>query len=664
MQLRPNLPEFSARASPRPAQKGTMPISKLVAVGDAVSVVGSGDVVVTSGYGGHGVPEAILIALEQRFLSEGLPRDLTLVYAGGQGDGDGRGLNHLGHEGMLRRVVGGHYGLVPRIVKLAIEEKLEAYNLPEGVLVHLYRNIARGAPLLLSKIGIGTFVDPRFEGGKVNSSAVEDLVELIEIGGEEWLVYHGFSVDVALIRGTTADQEGNITMEREALSLESLALAIAAKTSGGHVICQVERVAEVGSLDSREVRIPGVLVDAVVVAPPEHHMQTFGTSYNPGMSGEIRVPVGSIERLPLDYRTLIARRAACELTADAVVNVGVGLPDLIGRVAAEERISDLVTFTIDPGVIGGIPLSGHDFGGAVNRQAVVDHAAAFDFIDGGGLDMAFLGIAQCDAKGDVNVSRFGRSLAGCGGFINLTQRTKRIVFVTPFTSGGLETLIEDGVLHIRKEGAVRKFVSEVDQVTFSGSRALEQGQEVLYVTERCVFALSPAGLTLTEVAPGINVDSQIVSLLPFDVIVDDPKTMFAPLLGPGLVGLREQMLDTRIEDRLYYDIDSNTVFMDFSGMHLRTTEDISQVVAAVDSLLGPLDRRVHSIVNYDRFLADDAVEAEYVDAVKYVADKYYLSVSRHATSGFTRLKLAKQFAKRDIDTGLHKSANAAASEES
>jgi propionate CoA-transferase len=627
-------------------------ISKLVDAADAVAVIRSGDVIAASGYGGHGVSEGTLVALEERFLEEGSPRDLTLVYAGGQGDADERGLNHLGHEGMLARVIAGHYGLVPKIAELAVDEKLEAYNFPEGVLVHLYRNIARAAPRVLSRVGLGTFVDPRLEGGKVNASATADLVELVEFDDEEWLLYKGFPIDIALIRGTTADPEGNVTMEREALSLEALAIAIAAKTSGGYVICQVERVAEVGSLDSRKVRIPGVMVDAVVVAPPEYHMQTFGTAYNPSMSGEIRVPVSSVDRLPLDYRTVIARRAACEMKPDAVVNVGIGLPDLIGRVAAEERITDLVTFTVDPGVIGGIPLGGFDFGGAVNRQAVIDHAAAFDFIDGGGLDIAFLGIAQCDARGDVNVSRFGSRLAGCGGFINLTQRTQRIVFVTPFTSGGLDAVVEDGALVIRSEGQVRKFVPEVEQVTFSAARAGIQRQDVLYVTERCVFELSPDGLALTEVAPGIDVDEQILALLPFDVIVRDVSPMDALLFTPGLIGLRDRMLDVRIEDRLHYSSEANTVFMDFSGMRVRSKADVDQIVAAVDTLLQPLAHRVHSIVNYDRFLLDDNVVDTWADAVKYVSDKHYLTVSRHATSGFTRLKLGREFAKRNIEASL------------
>lgn len=629
-----------------------MSISKIVDAADAVSVIRSGDVVATSGYGGHGVPEGILVALEDRFTTEGLPRDLTLMYAGGQGDGGERGLNHLGHEGLLARVIAGHYGLVPKIAKLAVDEKIEAYNFPEGALVHMYRNIGRGGLRTMSKVGLGTFVDPRLEGGKVNASAEADLVELVEFDGEEWLLYRGLPIDVVLIRGTTADPEGNITMEREALSLETLSLAIAARTSGGHVICQVERVAQAGSLDSRAVRVPAVMVDAVVVAPPEQHMQTFATAYNPGMSGEIRVPPGSIERLPLDHRTVIARRAACEMTADAIVNVGVGLPDLIGRVAGEEGISDLVTFTVDPGVIGGIPLGGSDFGGAINRQAVIDHAAAFDFIDGGGLDIAFLGIAQCDGRGDVNVSRFGDRLAGCGGFIDLTQRTRRILFVTPFTSGGLDAAIEDGVLQIRTEGRVRKFVSEVEQITFSGAHAVDQHQDVLYVTERCVFALSPEGLVLTEVAPGIDLEQNVLSLLPFDVVVDDPQLMYAPLFEPGLIGLRDRMLDVHIEERLHYEPASNTVFMDYAGMHVRTEAEVTEIVRAVDDLLGPLGHRVHSIVNYDRFSLDEDVVEAYADAVKYVADTYYLTVSRHATSGFTRLKLGREFAKRNIESGM------------
>lgn len=388
-----------------------MPISKMVTAADAVSVIRDGDIVASSGWGGHGVAEAVLAAIEQRYLTRESPTDLTLVWAGGQGDGADRGLNHLGHEGLLRCTIGGHYGLVPKIERLAIDEKIEAYNLPEGVLVHLYRNIASGSPGVLSTVGIGTFVDPRIEGGKVNKSAVEDIVEVTHRGSEDWLFYRGFPIDVAIIRGTTADPLGNITTEKEAVSLEILQLAMAARASGGYVICQVERVAEAGSLDSRDVRVPGILVDAVVVSEPEQHTQSWDTVYNPAMSGEIRIPTESLDPLSLDGRTVIARRAAMELRADDVVNVGLGLPELVGRVAGEEGIHDLVTFTIDTGVIGGVPMSGFDFGAAVNREALVDHASSFDFIDGGGLSTVFLGVAECDAFGNVNVSRFGNRLA-------------------------------------------------------------------------------------------------------------------------------------------------------------------------------------------------------------------------------------------------------------
>ena len=362
-----------------------MSISKIVSAADAVSVIRDGDVVASSGWGGHGVAEAVLAAIGRRYITQNSPTNLTLVWAGGQGDGAERGLNHLGHEGLLHRTIGGHYGLVPKIEILAIDEKIEAYNLPEGVLVHLFRNIASGSPGVLSTIGIGTFVDPRVEGGKVNKSAVEDIVELTNRDNEDWLFYKGFPVDVAIIRGTTADPLGNITTEKEAVSLEILHLAMAARASGGYVICQVERVAEAGSLDSRDVRVPGILVDAVVVADAEQHTQSWDTAYNPAMSGELRIPVQSLEPLALDARTIIARRAAMELGADDVVNVGLGLPELVGRVAGEEAIHDLVTFMIDTGVIGGVPLSGFDFGAAVNREALIDHASSFDFIDGGGL---------------------------------------------------------------------------------------------------------------------------------------------------------------------------------------------------------------------------------------------------------------------------------------
>lgn len=633
-----------------------MSISKVVAADDAVSVIRSGDLVASSGYGGHGVAEEVLIALERRYLQDDEPRDLTLVWAGGQGDVAERGLNHLGHEGLLKRTIGGHYGLVPSIERLAVEEKIEAYNLPEGVIVHLFRNIASGSPGILSTIGIGTFVDPRVEGGKVNASARDDLVEVTVNEDGEWLFYRGFPIDVAIIRGTTADPFGNVTLEREAALLETLELALAARASGGHVICQVERVAEPGSLDSRNVRVPGILVDAIVVAEPENHMQTWSTAYNPAMSGEIRIPSETMERLPLDGRTVIARRAALELEPDSVVNVGLGLPELVGRVAADEGIQDLITFTVDTGVIGGVPLTGMDFGGAVNREAVISHASSFDFIDGGGLDAVFLGVAECDAGGNVNLSRFGKRLAGCGGAINLTQRTQNVVFLTPFTSGGLAVSIVDGHLEIRSEGRFAKFVDTVGQMTFCADYACERQQNITYVTERCVFKLRPSGgLQLTELAPGVDLERHILALLPFEPVIEDLTAMDEKLFRETGMELRERLLSLNPDDRLSYDGGSNTVFIDWSGLHVRTAQDVDAMVEAVDRLLGPLDRRVHAIVNYDRFQLDEAAVDAYGDAVRYVQKTYYLDdgVTRHSTTAFMRLKLGRELAKRRLEPTVY-----------
>ena len=622
-------------------------LKKVIPVEDAVSVLQDGDVLATSGYGGHGVPEQLLVAVEKRFLDTGHPRNLTLVHATGQGDGKDKGLNRLAHEGLLGRVIGGYFGLSPKLGQLVLDGKVQAYNLPEGVITHLYRDIGAGKPGTLSRVGLGTFVDPRLEGGKMNRATVEDLVELTTIGGQEYLFYKAFPINVAFIRGTTADPDGNITMEKEALLLENLALAIAARNSHGYVICQVERVAAEGSLDSRHVRLPGVLVDAVVVAEHPHHMQTYGTVYNPALSGEVRIPVKTLPPLPLDDRKVIARRAAMELLPNSVVNLGIGLPDTVGRVASEEKIYDLMTLTVDPGVMGGVPAAGADFGAAINCQAVIDHCSQFDFIDGGGLDCAFLGFAECDREGSVNASRFGDRVAGCGGFINISQNAKKVVFMGNFTAGGAELAVQDGRLRIAREGRVSKFVERVGQVTFSGPEAARRGQEVLYVTERCVFRLTPAGLALAEVAPGVDVERDILRLLPFRPVVDRPAAMDGALFAAAPLGLRDRMLDINIDARLSYDPAINTVFMNYAGMRVRNAADIDAIIAAVDRLLEPLGKRVNSIVNYEGFSVDDEAMDAYMDAVRYVEKKYYLKVSRFTNSGFLRLKLGKELEKRD-----------------
>ncbi len=630
-----------------------MSIRKVVTADEAVALVQDEDVVASSGYGGNGTPEALFEALEKRFVENAAPRGLTLIWAGGQGDGRSRGLNHFGHEGLLKRTIGGHYGLIPSIERLALEDKIEAYNIPEGVLTHLYRDIAAGKPGTLSRVGIGTFVDPRIEGGKVNKAAKDDIVELFELGGEEVLFFKAFPINVALIRGTTADPEGNVTMEKEALRLETLALAMAARNSGGIVLCQVERIAEGGSLEARRVRVPGVLVDAVVVAEPEQHMQTYRTDYNPGLSGELRVPIDTIPSLPLDEKKVIARRAALELLPNSIINLGLGLPDSVGVVAAEERVQDLVTLTVDPGIIGGVPLGGDDFGAALNFDAAIDHPYQFDFIDGGGLDMACLGFAECDGAGNINASRFGKRLSGCGGFINISQNSKKVVFVGTFTSGGFKAEVKDGAMVIHQEGKFRKFVDAVGQITFSGAVAAKQDQDVLYVTERCVFRLTPDGLALAEVAPGVDAERDILRQLPFDPVGDAPEPMDPAIFQPEPMGLRDRLLDIHMEDRLSYEPETNMLFMNLSGLRVRTQDDIDRIREVVDNFLRPIGKRVKAIINYDSFDADPEILGAYMDLVHYVEKTYYLEVSRYTTSGFMRLKLGKGLGDRKVSSQVY-----------
>jgi propionate CoA-transferase len=512
---------------------------KIVTAAQAVDRIRDGDTVATGGFVGVGFAENIAVALEQRFIATGLPRGLTLVYAAGQGDGKQRGLNHFGHAGLVKRVIGGHWGLVPALQKLAIDNQVEAYNLPQGVISQLFRDTAAGKPGLVSSVGLGTFVDPRFGGGKINALAREDVVSLIEIDGREYLFYKTRPIHVAIVRGTSADAAGNVTMEKEALTLEALAIAMAAHNSGGIVIVQVEQVVANGSLNPRQVKIPGILVDCVVVAEkPEYHMQTFATGYSAAYAGAARVPLSSIGLMPLCERKIIARRAFMELSRGDVVNLGIGMPEVVAQVAAEEGMLAAITLTAEAGVIGGMPAGGLDFGTATNADAVIDQPYQFDFYDGGGLDVAVLGLAQADRHGNLNVSKFGAIVAGAGGFINISQNARKVVFAGTFTACGLKTAVSEGQLRIVSEGSMRKFVDEVEHRTYSGEFAWARGQEALYVTERCVFRLVEGGLELVEVAPGIDVERDVMARMAFRPKVSAQlKLMDARIFVDGAMGL-------------------------------------------------------------------------------------------------------------------------------
>jgi propionate CoA-transferase len=493
---------------------------------EAANLVSDGDTLLTDGFIGSCFAEELAIGLEQRFVETGSPKNLTLIFCAGQGDGSIRGLNHLGHDGLLGKVIGGHWNLVPKVQQLAVENKVEAYNLPQGVLCHMLRDIAAKRPGTLTHVGLKTFIDPRNGGGRLNEKTQKDIIEMITIDGREYLLYKTFPIHVAFLRGTYADEYGNISMEHEGLTVSMLSAAQAVRNCGGKVIVQVEKIVKAGSLDPRLVKIPGIYVDTVVVAScRENHMQTFGTQYNPAFTGEITIPLGSVSPMELSERKIICRRAAMEIAKGDIVNLGIGLPEGIGAVANELGISENFVLTVESGTIGGVPQSGLDFGCAINPQAIIDQPNQFDSYHGGGLDLAFLGMAEVDRQGNVNVSRFGSRIPGAGGFIDISQNAKTVVFCGPFMAKGLKIAVENAVLKILEEGSVKKFVSTVEQVTFSGQYAIDSGQRVLYITERAVFGLSPQGMEILEIAPGIDINKDILSKMDFCPLVNRIQQM-------------------------------------------------------------------------------------------------------------------------------------------
>ncbi len=486
-----------------------------------------------------GLAEEVLVALGSRYKSEGSPRRLSTWACGAIGNSGTGGMVHFAQPGMIKRTVAGHFGQTGKeLMGMIGRDEVEAYNFPQGSLSHLTRHIAARTPGLLTKVGLGTFVDPRQQGGKLNASAVEDLVRLVQFEGEEWLYYPCPRIDVAIIRGTLADEQGNLTLDKEGIHLEQLQIAQAARACGGIVIAQVERVVQHGSLHPKSVKVPGYLVDYVVIGQPETHMQSITTGFNPALCGDVRVPVDSLKPMALDERKVIARRAALELKATDITNLGIGIPAGIPSIAAEEGVAGLLSLSIESGVNGGVPAQGGDFGLAYNADSIIDQSAQFDFYDGGGLDASFLGLAQTDRHGNVNVSMFNGRPVGCGGFINITRSTGKLVFCGTFTAGGLEVAIEDGRLRIVQEGRSRKFIEQVEQITFTGIDAGLRGQRVVFVTERAVFQLTPDGLELTEIAPGIDLERDVLAHMGFAPLVRELRTMDARLFMPQWGGLK------------------------------------------------------------------------------------------------------------------------------
>jgi len=508
---------------------------------EAAGLIRDGSVVSVSSSSGLGCPDAVLAGIGEWFAEKGSPRDLTMVHPIAAGDMYGvLGIDHIARPGLIKRVIAGSYpsgpskAEPPKVWQMIEKDEIEAYNLPSGVLFQMHRAGASGQPGILSGVGLDTFADPRREGGRMNGVTREDIVQVENRDGRDWLFYPAIRPDVTIIRGTTADESGNITFEDEGSTLGALDQAYAAHNNGGIVIAQVKRLAAAGTLAPQQVRVPGILVDALVVHSDQ--WQTTQTVYDPAISGLIRRPVDVIEPAEWGLEKVIARRAAQELQRDDIVNLGFGISALVPRILVEEGLADAVTWVIEQGAVGGVPLTGFAFGCALNPEALMPSIDQFTLLQGAGFDRAMLSFLEIDEEGSVNVHHLpGRRhvTAGVGGFADITSRGKHLVYSGYFTAGRRDIVIEDGRLVIRQDGTVPKLVERVSAVTFSGRRAIEQGQHVRYVTERCVLELRRPGMTVIEIAPGVDLQRDVLDKAAFKLhVADDLKEMDARLFQP------------------------------------------------------------------------------------------------------------------------------------
>ena len=512
----------------------------IVTAAEAAGLVEAGDTILIGGSGGGlGTPERFLEALAERYRASGKPMGITAVHPVGCGDWGKQGMSRLAQPGLLKRQVTGSLGNSPATMAMAAANEIEAYTLPQGVLSQLCRDIAAGRPGLLTHVGLGSFVDPRQGGGRQSAKATEDLVELMTIGGREYLFYRSFPVNVAVIRATTADEAGNLTMEHEPYIGDVLAMAQAAHNSGGIVIAQVERLRSGGTTSSRAVKVPGILVDALIVDPGQS--QTYLVHYDPAYSGEIRIPLRRPAAASLDPRVIVARRACLELFPGCVANLGYGVATGIADIVAQEGVADDLTLTVEQGIIGGVPAKGNDYGAGINYDALIEQSAQFDFYDGGGLDVAFLSFAEIDGMGDVNVSRFAGNPNGSGGFIHIAQNAKAVCFLGTLTAGGLQVSVADDGIRIEKEGSHRRFVETLEQRTYDSLGGRIKGQRVRYITERAVLETDESGLVVIEIAPGVDLDRDV--LANFGVrprVSSDLALMPVQLFRGAEMGLRQR----------------------------------------------------------------------------------------------------------------------------